>query len=481
MKLFRNALILVIVAALAGFFYWFFEIKKKREKEAREEKDALLFEESDKKVVKLTLATKGSESIELEWKPKKPALGEEAVEEESDEEQGEWSVTAPIKTGGDTMMIDSIVGSLLQGSRESVIWDSLEKEEEYGLKDPAYSLHFYYEGESTLRGIDFGIESLDKKKIFAKVIGQERIFAIPAGLLDSVKKSLFDVRDKRLAPIDKEDITGISIMTGLESLILIREEEDWFLLPDKVKASNARVEMYTGNLRWDNFVQVMEEESKNFVRYGLDKPRIIVTFMLNEDEVFLFVVGDSITEGEAEFFYATRTSDNIIFQMKSETVQKLVTTKFHLKDRTIFDWKTEQVNVLTLDYDGKSYSFEKEDDDWKLTGLDPTDGNQAYIGQVLSRGYKLDNIIRGISTAEYEFRDPVKRGDPDYEETGIDNPEYIVSMEFADDGERLTVSLTQKEQETGKLFMTPDGGDTVYYISGYFDSSFPETLDELFD
>jgi hypothetical protein len=471
MKLFRNALILVIVAALAGFFYWFFEIKKKREKVKREEKEALLFEESDKRVVKLRLAEIGSEPIVLEWEPKEPTLSEDAAEEESDEEQGEWSVTAPIKTGGDKMMIDSI----------SVMWESLEREEEYGLMEPAYSLHFYYEGESRPRGIDFGIESLDQKKIFAKVIGQNRIFAVPAGLRDSVKKSLFDVRDKRLAPIDKEDITGISITTGLESLLLIREEEDWFLLPDKVKASSARVEMYTGNLRWDNFVQVMEEESKNFSRYGLDNPRVIVTFKLNEDDVFLFVVGDFITEGEAEFFYATRTSDNIIFQMKSETVQKLVTSSFYLKDRTIFDWKTDQVNAVQLEYDGKSYSFEKENDDWKLTGLDPTDADQDYIGQVLSRGYKLDNIIRGIGTAEYEIRDPVKRGDQIYGETGIDNPEYKVTLDFTDDRERLTVSLTQKEEETGKLFMTPDSGDTVYYISGYFDSSFPENLDELFE
>jgi hypothetical protein len=225
----------------------------------------------------------------------------------------------------------------------------------------------------------------------------------------------------------------------------------------------------------------MEEESKNFSRYGLDNPRVIVTFKLNEDDVFLFVVGDFITEGEAEFFYATRTSDNIIFQMKSETVQKLVTSSFYLKDRTIFDWKTDQVNAVQLEYDGKSYSFEKENDDWKLTGLDPTDADQDYIGQVLSRGYKLDNIIRGIGTAEYEIRDPVKRGDQIYGETGIDNPEYKVTLDFTDDRERLTVSLTQKEEETGKLFMTPDSGDTVYYISGYFDSSFPENLDELFE
>ncbi|NIQ17565.1 MAG: hypothetical protein GTN43_02000, partial [Candidatus Aenigmarchaeota archaeon] len=54
-------------------------------------------------IIKLTLAEKGSEPIMLEWKPKLLPAGEEAVEEESDEEQGEWEVTGPITTGGDTM------------------------------------------------------------------------------------------------------------------------------------------------------------------------------------------------------------------------------------------------------------------------------------------------------------------------------------------------------------------------------------------
>jgi hypothetical protein len=54
-------------------------------------------------------------------------------------------------------------------------------------------------------------------------------------------------------------------------------------------------------------------------------------------------------------------------------------------------------------------------------------------------------------------------------------------MDFTDGRESLIVSLTEKEPETGKLYMSPDRGDTVYYISGYFDSSFPENLDELFD
>ena len=481
MKFFRKALILGIVAVLAGFSYWFFEVKKKKEKEEVKAQEALLFGESVKKIVKLSLREKGGEQILLEWlrtEPVETAAGEEV----GDDEEGEWVVREPVPTGGDNMAIDALISSVFQSSSEEIVWESLEKEAEYGLDDPVLSLRFFYEGESTPYGIDLGKETLDHKKIFAKVVGKEKIYAVPATILNTLKKSLFDLRDKKLAPLEKEDIVGMSVMTGMNFVILEKEDDTWYLLPDKVKASETRVDIYTGNLRWESFVEVMEERGTDFAEYGLDNPRLIITFKLQDDSHFLFIVGDMVEEGEAQFFYATRSSDSMIFKMKGETIQKLITSEFYLKERSIFDFDRELINAVTIKIDEVSYTFEKRgEDDWALIDTENIEGADEYTGMLLERGYKIDNITRGLATAEYEISEPIGRGEPGYDETGIDQPKYEVELRFEDGKQPITIIMTEKDEESGRLYLSPDGGETAYYTSGYFVTNFPESVEELFE
>jgi hypothetical protein len=481
MKAYRKAIIFGIVAVLAGFSYWFFEVKKKKEKEEIVRQEALLFEESDRRIVSLSLREKGEEEIRLEWQPK-PEEEIPEGEELGDDEAGDWMVTAPVSTGGDNMAIDSMLKAMVGQSSEEVIREGLEKKAEYGLDDPEYSVRFSYEGDSTVHGIDLGKKTLDGQKLFAVLAGEDRIYTVPATILDVVKKSLFDVRDKKIAPFEKEDIVGIITASGMNEIYLEKEGEDWYLLPQRVRASETRVDIYTGNLRWESFVEVIEEEGTDFQRYGLDRPRIIVTFRLADDSAFLFVVGDMAGEEENPLFYATRSIDNMIFRVTGETVQKLLTTEFYLRDRSIFDFEQESVQSLTFAKKDESYTFTRSgEDDWVLDGVENVDGGGEFLGEVLERGYKIDNVIRGVATSEYEDLEPLKRGEQGYGETGIESPVYELVLRFQDDREPLTVGMTERGEETGKLFLTPDAGETVYYTSGYFVTNYPETIQELFE
>ena len=482
MKFFRKAIVLGIVAVLAGFLYWFFEVKKKKEKEEVKRQEALLFGETEKRVVKISLKEKGKDEILLEWRRNEPVETEAGEEKPGDDEEGDWFVIAPVRTGGDNMTIDTMVKSMFQASTDEVVWESLEKQAEYGLDDPDFSLRFYYEGEDRLQGIDLGRETLDRKKYFARVVGEDRIYTITSNFLDVVKKSLFDLRDKKIAPYDKDDIVGITALTGLDLILLEKEGDDWYILPDRIKASTARVDIYTGNLRWQSFVEVVEEKGSDYTKYGLDNPRMIVTFKLADDSGFIFIVGNAVQEGDAQFFYATRSSDNMIFQIKGETVQKLIPNEFYLRERSILDFEQDLVNYVAFSKGTESYTFEKrEGDEWELAAVRNVEGGEEFVGQMLERGYNVDNVVRGIATAEYEDREPIKRGEPGYQETGIGSPVYEVVLRFEDGRTPITVSLTEKEEETGKLYLTPDGGETVYYTSGYFVTNFPETAQELFE
>lgn len=469
MRFFRTTIILFAVLLIAGFSYWYFEVKRSGEKREKEEKASLLFEDSEKKIVRLTVQEKGKPLIEL----RQEEFDKEEEKEEKEEKEEVWRILSPVETGGDATIIKSVVRSIKASKQEDVVWESLEKEDEYGLNDPEFSLRFFYEGEDAVRGIDFGIESIDKRKVFAKVLGEEKIYAVPASFRDSLKKRLFDLRDKRLTAFEAEDVTGVSLLSPSEVFVIKREGDDWYFVPERVKASKTRLDSYVGNLRWESFVEVEEERAAaaDLKRYGLDTPRLIVRLEHSQEPPFRMLIGDSIKEGDAEFYYATRSTDNMVFQVKADLVERLSSTKFELKDRHIFDFDSDDVVGVVLENKEKSFSLEKEDEDWVLSDS----------GEKIKRGYSVSSIIRGISSAEYEEIEPIKRGESGYRETGIEDAPYRVALQFKEERAPVTVRLTEKNEKTNKLALTPDDGETVYYTGGYFISNFPKTKEELLD
>jgi hypothetical protein len=162
----------------------------------------------------------------------------------------------------------------------------------------------------------------------------------------------------------------------------------------------------------------------------------------------------------------------MIFEVKADTVERLVKSEFELKDRQIFSFQDEEVDEITLSHPGGDFEFVREgEDDWAF----------ADDGEIVENGYQIDNILRGIRMAEYEVREPLTRGDPDYARTGIDEAPYRITLGFGVDREPLNVALTEKNEETGRTYLTPDGGDTVYLTSGYFLSYFPSSREDLME
>jgi hypothetical protein len=468
MRFFRKAIILIAVLAVAGFSYWYFEMKKAKEKKQKEEKEALLFENTGKDIVKITIRQEGKPEIVMEREKK--GL------EEKGEEQGKdkWIITSPVRAQGDSYEIDALINSIKEGKREEIVWENLEKMSEYKLDKPQYSLRFFYEGDTNPHGIDFGIESLDKKKVFLRVLGKDEILSAPIGFMNKLVKNLYDMRDKSLAYFSYDDVDEVSLLSTAGVFFLKREGDEWYLMPEKLKASQSRIEMYIGNITYGYFVEVEEEkaESSSMKKYGLDNTRLIVNFKLKDGSNYMFMVGDRTTQGNSEYFYATRSTDGMIFQVKAETVYGLVKTEFDMKDRRIFDFQEDEVSSVTLKKGENSFSLLRDEKEgWIFEDT----------GEKIGRGYKIDSIVRGITNAEYEVREPVKRGDKYWSETGIDDPAYYVALHFKDKRRPIDVRLTEKDEKTSMLWLTPDNGETAYLTSGYFLSNFPESREDLLE
>jgi hypothetical protein len=470
MKLLRTALIAAIVLACCGFVYWYFEVKERKEKQQEALKEARLFEETEAPVEKIVIRNEGEEIVMERIVPEQQATGT------GEDEDCRWIITSPVDTRGDRYAADAVISTIEGAKREEVVYDSLEKQKEYGLDEPSSSLRFYLSGDEQPHGIDFGIESLDGTKVFAKTVGKHSIVSVPVELKNGMIKSLFDLRDKALAHFKAEDVVEISYISSRGAFLLHREDDQWYLMPDRVKASNTRVEMYTGTLIYDHFVEVVEEKADAAARYGLMSPRLIVSFTLKNGTDYLFLAGDSVKRGDKEYFYATRSTDRIVFQVKSEVVAGLARTAFDMRDRRIFDFEDKEVTglILTRSAQGKGrerIALIREEEEWRLQDT----------GETVERDYMVDGIVRGVKNAEYEEREPVMRGEKGWQATGIENPVFETVFTFGSGRPPLTVQMTAVDEQTKMMWISPDGGDTAYYTTGYFMSVFPSDRKALLE
>jgi len=324
MKFFRMAIILGIIAFIAGFAYWYFKIEISAKKAEETEREALLFDQTDKDIVKIILKNKEELPLIIEKRCK------EGKEYEKTEE--DWIILSPVETVGDKYTIQTIVEYIKNSKKERVIQNNLNKENEYGFDNPQFSVRFFYENEDIEHGIDFGMESLDNEMVFAKVIGKEKVFSIPIDIRDSIRLNLFDVRNKYLCDYKIEDIRSLTLVSSISSFMLEKKGDEWFFMPQSTKALKKRLDEYINSVRWVRFVDVVEEKGKNFSKYGLANPRLVLILGLNDESEFNFIVGDLVEENGAEFFYATRSSDYMIFKVKSDIIYDLAKTKFELKE-----------------------------------------------------------------------------------------------------------------------------------------------------
>jgi len=478
MKLFRTAVISAIVLACCGFCYWYFEVRGSKQRQKEVEKETLLFQETDAEVEKIVIRNEG-DGIEMERVVPERVVPERVVQERpdpGDDEDYRWVITSPVNTRGDRYAIDAFVAMIAGAKRDEVVWDSLEKEKEYGLDKPSSSLRFYLAGDPQPHGIDFGIESLDGTKVFGKTIGKNSIVSVPAELKNGMMRSLFDLRDKTLAYFKAEDVVEISCISSRGAFQLSREEDQWYLMPGRVKASNMRVEMYAGSLSYGYFVEVVEESAVEVARYGLLSPRLMVSFSLKDGTDYLFLVGNSVRQGDAEYYYATRSTDRMVFQVKAEVVAGLAITEFDIRERRIFDFEYDEVTALSLTRlapgnGGERIALVREEDEWHFQDT----------GKTVEYDFVVDSILRGIKNAEYEEVEPVTREDSEWQETGIDNPDFEAVFSFGSGRPPLTVHMSGVDEQTKMMWLSQEGGEIAYYTSGYFMSSFPGDRKELLE
>ncbi len=268
MKEFWKTGVALLLAGGLFAFYWFVERKQEPKPETESTKVTLLTVDKAK-AKELKVAVKGGDSI---------ALVKEGTF---------WKLTAPFAAPADTTAVESMFTSLEKLEADELVADQVKDFAQYGLDAPSRSVVAVVEGAQAPLAVDFGSKAPDGSSVYARKPGEAKVYLVPSWVEGSFDKKPFDLRDRDLLHVKRDDVRSLEVTGPEGGYALARSEAgEWaFTKPLQTRAGRWAVDGLLGTiegLRMESVAGESVSDAKEVARYGFAKPTRTVTLVTKD-------------------------------------------------------------------------------------------------------------------------------------------------------------------------------------------------------
>lgn len=226
---------------------------------------------------------------------------------------------------------------------------------------------------------------------------------------------------KNLLSLNENDVEGLKIhnQSGDYEFKLTGNSQWSMVTGSSISASDYTLTAIAAtmcDLKADSILKKVPDES-SLSKYGLDDPLEITVIMTDSTE-HTVRIGDQLKD--KDMYYLMVDSDDSVFIVSNDYVQRLMAQKDDLKNKYIFDVSsTDSIDYLRYVKDSEViYDIKKDSDgQWKMSApYEWATVNGANVKSLLSE------LIRASSTTFIE-EDP-----QDLSQYGLDNPSYEIEV-----------------------------------------------------
>jgi hypothetical protein len=266
--------VLLLVLAGLGSYIWFVERKQEPKPEGERAKVTVLAVDKAK-AKEISLAAAGGETIRLV------------------KEGAGWKVTSPFTAPADTSAVESILTSLEKLEADEVVVEQTANPAEFGLDKPGRTITAVVEGAPASLSVEFGAKAPDGSSVYARAAGSPKVYLVPSWVEGSFDRKPFDLRDRDLLHVKRDDVRSIEIAGPEGGYALARTDAgEWaFTKPVATRAGRWSVDGLLGtveNLRMDSGAADAATDLKAF---GLDTPARAVSLVLKDGSTRTLEIG----------------------------------------------------------------------------------------------------------------------------------------------------------------------------------------------
>jgi hypothetical protein len=311
-----------------------------------------------------------------------------------------WNLTRPTPMKAD----DARVGQLLKDIQSTKVADFIDTEtlrlDAYGLEVPYIAAKIYSPAhdENPSQTLFIGRRrGGEPPQYYAQCLERDAVFTVPQNLVDSLRVTVSDLRDKQLFTIAKSEIDWFTLEFS-NNLISLRKDSagHWRFEDDGTtevnqEAVNSRIDQLL-RLRAIEFFEFppMPEQS------GLDAP--IVRVVLSDaagGKIEGLMTGKIAGTPGREFVYARRLNDDKVLSIPAGFTSRFFIARDDLRDRTLFAFDPELVTRIDVTDGGKKVTFTQDGDIW--LGANEGGGNPYQVSPA-----SIHTLVLGLLGLQWE-------------------------------------------------------------------------------
>jgi hypothetical protein len=365
----QTSVVLAVLLAAVGVFYYVYDVRMAPEREKAESRKGRVFTAELTDVTGLTLK-RPTESVDLK-------------------REGEsWQMTAPLRARADRGPVEEVITNALTSKIDREIAAAPASPAEFGLDKPAAELTLTLKDGKSL-GLLLGAKSPTGVWVYAQERGKPNVFVIGDSVLRDATRPVSDFRDKTILAFDRQQVTGIDIVSREETIALEPVDHRWKLTrPLALGADPDTVAGFLDKLGSAKVKEFVAEAPPSLATYGLDKPwRVTLVTGKDKERASRTLLIGKMESGKG--VYAMREGESSVLLLPDEIWTALPKNVAALRDKTVVQFDRDKVTRLDVESPQGPLTLVRENDTWKLTAPQALPADQVAAGALLT---KLQNL-----------------------------------------------------------------------------------------
>jgi hypothetical protein len=356
------------------------------------------------------------------------------------QKEGEiWMLKSPVEAKGDLETAKSFLENIADFQLESVIAENPTEYKDFGLEAPYLKIDFFTEkGDKSLW---IGIDNPTNTLAYGKTSSDPRIFSFATILKKQLDRGPYDLRDKTILPIEKDEVKRVSLSgQGMALEARLSEGKEWEVTsPFQWRAEKEKLNDLIQSFQGPQIKRFVSEKPDNLEEFGLAVPAYTMAFFPEKDGE---KAGHRLLIGKKEEgqnrYYAKREGTENVFLIDGNIVGKIPQKAEDLRDKKLLTMKDSE-DVAGLRFSGQETVEIKKSEkgDWEMIEPRKTKADLFEANQWADRVAKITIM---------DFLDGATKEADEY---GLQSPEANIEVwgKTADKPQKI---LLGKEVKDGK-------------------------------
>lgn len=279
---------------------------------------------------------------------------------------------------------------------------------QYGLDPPQIVVEIKDKNGKTER-VNLGDETPVGQMVYAAKPGSKKIYTVAKYLKEGVTKTAFDVRDKRLLPVDETKVSRLEWSRKGETIEFGKNAQgDWQIVkPEPMRADNLAVGELFRKAKEAKYETALTPETAKKNAADFAAGTVVGSVKITDTNGTQSL---EVRKTKENSYLAKSSGVTGIFAVSEELGSGLDKPGDEFRNKKLFDFGHDEVERIEFKKEGKSTLVEKKGDDWSLNGKKADAASVTQVVDLLRAMQGMKFVKKAMGAASVEISVKAKGG-----------------------------------------------------------------------